>query len=215
LKSCPLAGTAGFVLAGGRSSRMGRDKALVEFEGRTLVSLAAEKLQRAGLDVTIAGARSELAGIAPVIADETPGEGPLGGICTALTSTQAELGVFLPVDLPLLPASLLSYMVRHAHTTGAGVTLVSVNGFAQTFPAVIRTSLWPLLREELQAERRGCFAAFAITAKRMGEQIRAIPVEMLVQAGQVDDDDALPAYRWFLNVNAPDDLKRAGGHRVS
>ncbi len=123
---------AGFVLAGGRSSRMGRDKALVELGGRTLAAHAVDLLRSAGLSATIAGARSELAGVAPVIKDEAPDQGPLSGICSALASTDAELAVFIPVDLPLLPASLLEYLLRHAMTAGRAITLVSVNGFAQT-----------------------------------------------------------------------------------
>jgi len=210
LKPWPPASVAGFVLAGGRSSRMGRDKALVELDGRTLVSLAVEKLQSAGLSAAIAGARSELAGIAHVIADETPDQGPLGGICTALAATAAELAVFIPVDLPLLPASLLSYMVRRAQINGASVTLASLNGFAETFPAILRTGLLPLLREELESGRRGCFSAFAAAAERLDERVNVVPIEMLLQTGQVEDQPAAPAYRWFLNVNTPEDVERAG-----
>ena len=211
----PAGEIAGFVLAGGQSSRMGRDKALVEVHGRTLVAGAVEKLRSVGLSAAIAGARSELGDIAPVIADEHSGEGPLGGICSALASTKAEFAVFLPVDLPLLPPSLLACLESHAQTTGAPVTLTSLNGFAQTFPVVLRTFLRPLLSRELEAGRRGCFAAFRTAAGELGEPLRLIPVELLAQAGQVRDEAALPPYRWFLNVNTPQDVERAAAHRVS
>jgi len=206
---------AGFVLAGGRSSRMGRDKALVELHGHTLAALAVAKLKAVGLSTVIAGARSAVGHLAPVVADEAPDEGPLRGVCTALRSTRAALTVFLPVDLPLIPSSLLSYLVSDARVTGAAITLVSVNGFTQTFPAVIRTALLPFLLEELVAGRRGCFAAFQAASKRVDQELRVAPAELLVQAGQVQDQRALPAYQWFLNLNSFEDVERAARVRVS
>ena len=72
---------AGFVLAGGRSSRMGRDKAFVEFEGRLLVERAIAILKGAALPVHMAGVRlesaSRLEAYAPVVPDEAAGKGPL------------------------------------------------------------------------------------------------------------------------------------------
>ena len=215
MTACPPPDVAGFVLAGGRSTRMGRDKALVELNGKSLAARAVEMLKKAGLSAKIAGARSELGDLAPVLADAAPDEGPLGGISTALAATNAEFALFVPVDLPLLPVALIEFLVRDARTTGAAVTLASVNGFAQTFPVVIRTSLQPLLRGELEAGRRGCFAAFASVAGRIGGAVRVVPVEMLTQAGQVADESGLPAYRWFLNVNSPEDVERAARVRVS
>jgi len=215
LKAGPLLDVAGFVLAGGRSARMGRDKALVELHGRPLAALAVELLQGAGLSASMAGARSDLGAFAPVIADQSADEGPLGGVCSALASTDAELAVFIPVDLPLLPATLLTSLVADALITGAAVTLTSLNGFAQTFPVVVRTSLAALLQRELEGGRSGCFAAFQAAAEQSGEVVRVIPVEMLAQAGQVFDHHVVPAYRWFLNVNTSSDVERAARLRVS
>lgn len=200
---------AGFVLAGGRSSRMGRDKALVELSGQTLAARAIDLLQSADLSAAIAGTRSEIADIAPVIPDQEPDQGPLSGICSALSSTQAELAVFISVDLPLLPASLLKFLLSHAQITGLAVTLASVNGFSQTFPAVVRREILPVLREELNARRSGCFAALRVAAARLNQKVSVIPVEMVVQPGQVIHPRGVPPFQWFVNVNAPADLERA------
>ena len=98
----------GFVLAGGQSSRMGQDKALLLFAGRPLVAHALSIFSRAGIAASIAGVRSSartaLEAFAPVVEDAEPGLGPLAGICAALASTSARYAVFLPVDLPLLPS---------------------------------------------------------------------------------------------------------------
>jgi molybdenum cofactor guanylyltransferase len=126
----------GFVLAGGQSSRMGRDKALIEFAGRPLIAHALSILREAGLNPAIAGLgaelKSELSSIAPIIDDRESGRGPLAGVCAALASTSARRAVFLSIDMPLLPASLLAYLLHHASVTESAVTVASVNGRAQT-----------------------------------------------------------------------------------
>ena len=155
---------AGFVLAGGRSSLMGQDKALVELAGWPLVAHAVGILRQAGLTASVAGSRSPLAAFAPVVEDSKADLGPLGGICAPLASTSARWVVFLPIDLPLLPASLVAYLLDRARTTDKAVTLCSVNGFAQTFPAVVDRATLPALEAELSAGRRGCFAAFQASA---------------------------------------------------
>ncbi|MGD0631960.1 MAG: molybdenum cofactor guanylyltransferase, partial [Terracidiphilus sp.] len=167
--------TAGFVLAGGRSSRMGRDKALVHLHGEPLAALAVKNLQTAGLSVSIAGGQPVLAALAPLIADHNPGLGPLSGICAALASTSVRRAVFLPVDLPLLPASLVLYLIHHAKMTEMPVILPSVSGFPQTFPAILDRAVLPVLEKELQSGRRGCFSAFRAAAESLGQPLTVIP----------------------------------------
>ncbi len=203
---------AGFVLAGGQSSRMGRDKALVPLAGRPLIEHALGILRDAGLTPSIAGGQPALAAYAPLLADAQPALGPLSGICAALASTSARWAVFLPVDLPLLPASLLLTLLRHAALTGAPVTVPSVNGFVETFPAVLDRSIAPLLERGLASGHRGCFSAFEAAASSLAQPLSVLPVELLVQAGQLAHPHGLPASRWFLNVNREDDLRQAQVH---
>lgn len=209
----------GFVLAGGQSSRMGMDKALLEFRGRPMIAHAAGILETAGLKVHIAGARVEAAPLlktyAPVIPDRQPGLGPLAGICEAFRSTGAELGVFLPVDTPLLPASLVLYLLQRAQITGCAVTLVSMSGRVQTFPAVISRRALPALEKDIAEGRLGCLASFQAAAVELGERIAALDTEVLVQSGQVSHPDALPVAHWFLNLNTEQDLLRAASLRAT
>jgi molybdopterin-guanine dinucleotide biosynthesis protein A len=188
---------------------MGQDKALVPFEGRTLVEQAVETLHDAGLAVWIAGARLPLERFAPVVNDGEPGLGPLGGICTALQAMTARRAVFLPVDLPLVPACLIDLLLRHAGITRRAVTVPSINGFPQTFPAVVDGRALPVLRRELDAGRGGCFAGFQAVAASFGESVTVIPVELTVQAGQLVHPKRLSAARWFLNVNSRSELEQA------
>src|SRR5262249_41509336 len=118
---------------------MGQDKALVPIRGVPLILHATGILRDAGLCPKIAGASAELSSIAPVVPDDLdlPGLGPLSGICSALSASATRYSVFLPVDLPLIPVGLISYLVHHAKITESLVTVVSIAGFIQTFPAVI------------------------------------------------------------------------------
>ncbi len=205
----PAWDAAGFVLAGGQSSRMGTDKALVRFAGEPLVARAVRTLREAGLETRIAGARSSLEEFAPVVPDRALDEGPLGGICAAMEDLRTSLGVFLPVDLPLMPASLIACLVEDARVTGAAVTLVSLNGFAQTFPAVVDRRALPVLKAELEAGRGGCFAAFHRAAEELSQPLVIPSVERLVQCGRVAHPEGLQPVFWFWNANTPEDLARA------
>jgi molybdopterin-guanine dinucleotide biosynthesis protein A len=202
-------GVTGFVLAGGESRRMGRDKALVNFAGQPLVARALGILRGAGLVTKIAGSRTGLEQFAAVVADTEPGRGPLAGICAALAECKTQTAVFLPVDLPLLPSSLVTFMVHRTIVTKLPVTTVSAGGIAQTFPVVLDRSMLPGLEAELKGGQGGCFAAFETAAARLGERSCVVPVEYLAQAGQVIHPGGLPAAFWFLNANCMADLKRA------
>jgi len=218
---------SGFVLAGGQSSRMGRDKALLSFAGQPLIAHALSILREAGLPAAIAGAppdRSTFAGqiagthpqaseslvsFAPIVEDFQRGSGPLAGICAALAAVATRYVVFLPVDLPLLPPSLIVYMLYHAQITGRAVTVSSINAFAQTFPVVLDRSVLLALKNDLHAGQRGCFSAFQAAASGTGQPIACVAVELLVQSGQIAHPLGLAAAHWFLNANTPQDLHRA------
>jgi molybdopterin-guanine dinucleotide biosynthesis protein A len=214
--SLPHSDAAGFVLAGGQSTRMGADKALVPFAGQPLIAHALGILRSAGLEPAIAGAGSDLSAYAPIIADASPHLGPLGGICAAMSSTAAQWAVFISVDLPLLPASLVRHLLFHAQITGAQVTIASLNGFPQTFPAVIHRDAQPTLLMELHHRRLGCLRAYQAVADLLARPNTVLPVELLVQPGQVSNRDGSPAfspaYSWFSNLNSPQDVARAEAH---
>ena len=200
----------GFVLAGGRSSRMERDKALVQLWGQSLIQLSLGIFRDAGLDAHIAGSRSDLSEFAPVIPDrpEDSGLGPLAGICSALSMCRRRFGVFLPVDLPLIPASLIEYLLDHAVVTGAAVTMVSVAGFVETFPAIIDRAATGLLRDSLRSGDRNCLRTLRAAGNALPGGISVLQVELLVQPGQVSHPRGLHASQWFLNVNSPADLRQ-------
>jgi molybdopterin-guanine dinucleotide biosynthesis protein A len=106
-----------FILAGGASTRMGRDKSLLELAGETLIARTLHLLQRSRLQPTIVGDPEKFAGLAlgaPVIPDDTPGLGPLAGIATALRHTKKPWNLIVGCDLPFLTDDWIRYLIARA-----------------------------------------------------------------------------------------------------
>jgi molybdopterin-guanine dinucleotide biosynthesis protein A len=120
----PAYPVAGFVLAGGRSSRMGREKALLELGGLPLVVRAVQALQSLTELVNVvgpAGAYRELH--LSVVADEYPDAGPLGGIATALAHASRPWSLVIACDMPYLSAAWLEFLIGRALASSADVVL--------------------------------------------------------------------------------------------
>ena len=116
---------AGYVLAGGRSSRMGLDKALLPFRGRTLVECVAQNVATAAGSVKLVGAISKYGFLQiPIIEDRVPHCGPLSGIEAALADSTAELTLITACDMPSLNPDFLQWMLREAENSAASVTWV-------------------------------------------------------------------------------------------
>src|SRR2546430_6825572 len=106
-----------YILAGGRSSRMGRDKALRQLAGKPLIARAVELAYEVAANVKIVGEPEKFAAYAAVVADVYRDRGPLGGIHAALRESEAELNLILGVDLPYIPARFLEYLLTRAESS--------------------------------------------------------------------------------------------------
>jgi molybdopterin-guanine dinucleotide biosynthesis protein A len=199
----------GFVLAGGRSSRMGQEKALLQVGGRSLVDLALDKLRSAGVAAPrIAGAQTDLSSHAPVVPDLHPGCGPLSGIEAALAATTQPLNLFLPVDMPLLPARFLAWMLRRAEITGALVTVPRINGRPQPLCAVYHRDLLRPISASLLA---GNYKVMPVVTTAAGQfQSKTVDIFDTEQLASTHPElhgfSRLLLYRWFHNCNLPEDV---------
>jgi molybdenum cofactor guanylyltransferase len=130
----------GFILAGGRSSRMGRDKALLDWHGRTLLAHMVDLLQAATDQVQVVG-RDRLP-------DRLPGLGPLSGIATALANSSSEVNLIVAVDLPLLTKDFLIFLRSRAENSKCPVLACKIESH---FPLClgIRRSLLPEIEKRL------------------------------------------------------------------
>lgn len=119
---------SGWVLAGGRSTRMGRDKALLPFHGRPLAAAIAEAVREAAGNVTLIGNPALAAAGLPALPDLFPGEGPLGGILTALGSSDADWNLVTACDMPELNAAFLRSLFEAAERSDGDLLLPVIEG---------------------------------------------------------------------------------------
>jgi molybdopterin-guanine dinucleotide biosynthesis protein A len=110
--------SSGFVLAGGASKRMGRDKALLPYGGTTLVEHVAKTVREAAGSVALIGHPDRLGHLGlPVFPDELPDCGPASGIYTALRVTETDWNLVVACDMPAVTADILRELFRRAETT--------------------------------------------------------------------------------------------------
>ncbi|HEU5001513.1 MAG TPA: molybdenum cofactor guanylyltransferase [Actinomycetota bacterium] len=183
---------SGLVLAGGRSRRMGRDKALIGYEGETLVERAARRLAEVCDEVIIAsgdGLRLPVPGCRQV-ADAVAGAGPLSGLVAGLEAAGHPLVAVAGVDMPhLSPALFRLLFVRHA---GEPAVVPEVGGQLEPLHALYARSAAPALRCRLEAGERPLRAA----VEGLGPLVVGPEVW-----GAVD-----PEGRFAENLNQPGDL---------
>ena len=109
---------AAYILVGGKSSRFGSDKALLEIEGRPLVVHLAAIAQQAAGSVTLVGqpARYEHLGL-PIIPDTQADIGPLAGILAALEHSSQPWNLLLACDMPHVTAAFLDWLFTQAEAS--------------------------------------------------------------------------------------------------
>lgn len=209
--SGPVNGFIGaFILAGGKSTRMGRDKAMLVFRGKPLIAHAIENLRSLDLDPRICGSRADLVDFAPVLSDRIPGCGPLGGIEAALSITGSDLNLFLPVDLPDLPRAFLRWMMARAENSGAIATIPWWGGRPEPLCAIYHRALAGGVRRALESGQYKVMAALNAAAASLGEAMDVFQVESIAAALPAGVWPGKPALRhWFRNLNAPVDLELA------
>jgi molybdopterin-guanine dinucleotide biosynthesis protein A len=222
----------GYVLAGGRSSRMGQDKALLELAGKPLVQHAVTKLRRVCADVHILSEWQELAVYAPLVVDLHRGCGPLGGIEAAFEHSPHEWNLFMPVDMPFLPSSFLSgWVIPCAYpelSMGARVVLFTVCGRPQPLFCLLHRDVASFVRGAIERGEYKVFPVLELAGKRLAERL-GLPMSQVFrnplwgeesslsvtcegehEPGQVPTAAQLAAkHLWFANLNTPEEFAEA------
>lgn len=188
-------GLSAFVLAGGRSTRMGADKAFVEYEGRTLLATVLDVARTVTEDVRIVGKREKFAAYGSVTEDIFSERGPLGAIHAALRSSVADLNLMLAVDMPFVAPHFLQYLLGEARNANATVTLPRCDGHLQTLCAIYRREFAEVAESALLAGRNKIDPLFATLDARVIEE------EELKRAGFPPE--------LFRNLNTPQDLRES------
>jgi molybdopterin-guanine dinucleotide biosynthesis protein A len=185
----PAIPRAGFVLVGGNSSRMGRDKAALPLRGRTMAEHVAAAVAEAAGSATLIGPPERYGSLGyPVIPDSRPGLGPLGGIHTALAASHALWNLIAACDLPAISAAFLKELIAAAEASGADCLI----------PAGPSGRPEPLCAAYHSDCRDAIGAALDRDLRKITDGLTGLRVAMW-RVGESD---------WFQNVNTPQEWTR-------
>lgn len=187
----------GYVLAGGKSLRMGQDKALMQIDGQPMVLRAAQTLRPFVEKVTLLApsGRYEDLGL-PVLPDKWA-EGPLAGVCVALYSTQARWNIFLACDLPLVTHNFVQLLVQRVRASQCDAVVPRTADGWQPLSAAYHANCQTAFTQALQQGER--------SVVKLLEHIR---VEEIT-SGEMQSAGVREAE--LMNVNTPDDWARVAG----
>jgi molybdopterin-guanine dinucleotide biosynthesis protein A len=183
------------VLAGGKSSRMGQDKALLVWEGQTLLERCLDVVRPLADPVVVVADASDKYSVAGcrIVSDLYPNAGPVGGIATALDALGPGWHLATACDMPFLKRELLALLLDCASEAYQAV-VPWINGRPEPLCAVYRSTCLPVLRTFLESGQRAAHKAL--------ERLKTLPVE----------EDTLrsvdPDLVSFVNVNSPEDVQR-------
>jgi molybdenum cofactor guanylyltransferase len=187
---------AGFILAGGKSSRMGREKGLLEIDGLPIVVRTARLVESVAGTATVIGRADgyESLGL-NAIGDDWPGAGPLGGIATALRASQSSWNLVVACDLPYLTEEWLRYLKLRALGSEADAVVPQNVNSAEPLCAVYNKRAETVLSSMLAAGGR-----------KVHDALKALRVEMIEpEEWKGFDSDGL----LFKNMNSPEDYEEA------
>lgn len=183
---------SGIILAGGHSSRMGRDKTLIVFNNETLIERTVKKLGNFVDEIIIASndtAKYELPGIVEVV-DTYPGMGPLGGMHAGLMAAKYHHSFIVSCDMPFFTEELARYLL--VRRTGYDVVVPEVRNRLEPLCAVYSRNCIKPIERCLQADIRQVFRFYPDV------RVHKIPESDLHQVGDLKEI--------FCNLNTPEDL---------
>lgn len=186
------------IQAGGASSRMGTDKALLPFNGEPLVQRVLKRLAPIADEIFIVSNHPERFSAfgLPVYTDEIANIGALGGLYTALIRAKGELLALAACDMPFAQPKLLERMAAAMTDAAIDAMVPMTNGYYEPAFAVYRRSAClPLVRQSID---RG--------EKRMISWFERARIKTLTAATLAELD---PWQRAFLNVNTPEEFAAA------
>lgn len=184
------------IISGGKSSRMGQNKAFVKIGGQILIERIIERTKNVGQKETILITNSpdEYAHLKlPMYGDIVPDSGSLGGIYTAIHHSTTSHTVVIACDMPFVSADLLRFMVSQADN--ADVVVPTIEGYPQGLHAIYSKNCLDPIRAKIDAKRLKVIGFY--------DEVRVTYL----------DEAALKKYNpdglAFMNVNTPEELEKA------
>lgn len=183
------------ILAGGRSKRMGRDKAFLEIDGRPVIERIITRLQPLTDDLLISTnspEKYEQFGLRTV-ADIYPNKAALGGIFSVIKAASHDHVLIVACDMPFLNVDLLRYLINLAPTAEVIIPLIE-SAHPETLYAVYSKNCLPAIESRLLANRLRIVDFFDEVSLRY------------VERDEVAKFD--PHFYSFANMNTPEDWQR-------
>ena len=185
---------SGIVLAGGASSRLGQDKALIDVAGVPLIERVVLCLRSVVDEVVLVTDRPRAFAFLdlPMTGDLYPKVGVLGGLHAGLSAIRAEYGLVVGCDMPFLNADLLRYMITLAD--GCDIVLPRLGEYSEPLHAIYSRRCLPCIEQTIEAGRR-----------------RILDICASLCVCHVHDAEIAvrdPRYLSFFNINDAQDLKR-------
>ena len=141
----------GIILAGGKSSRIGTDKALLKFQDKTFIQTIYDNIKGLCSEVIISSNNPEvkIPGT-KIVADKIENIGPAGGIFSALSASQTEKNMIVSVDTPLITIDLIQFLIQH-FTDNLDALIIFENEKLHPLTGMYSKNLISLFKEEITA----------------------------------------------------------------
>jgi molybdopterin-guanine dinucleotide biosynthesis protein A len=185
----------GVILAGGKSSRMGQNKALMSLGGKRLVDRVVEAMRRVFDDLLMVtntpGVYADLG--LPMVRDVWPEKGSLGGLYSAIYHVATPYCLVVACDMPFLQTAVLRYLITQINDYD--VVVPDVLGELQTLHAIYSKACLPPIERRLEMNRLRIIGFFPDVRVRT------------VTASELEPYD--PALLAFQNLNTPEEFQAA------
>jgi molybdopterin-guanine dinucleotide biosynthesis protein A len=191
-KNRPIEGITGLILAGGKSTRFGKNKALVELDGIRLIERVIQVMgsvfQRL---IILTNSPHEYAYLnLPMVEDLIKGLGPIGGLYTGLESISDDAGFFVACDMPFLSESLIRHMVEIRDDFD--VVLPKIDWKIEALHGLYTKSCLPTIKELIDSQEY--------------QVIRFFPKMRVKYLGENEIREFDPQLKSFFNINKPNEL---------
>lgn len=193
-KNKPLDNISVAILAGGKSTRMGQNKALIRIGGKAMIQRVTDTVQSQAQDVMIISNQTSAYAFLdlPVHPDAVKNRGPLGGIYTALLHAKHEHCLVLACDLPFVTPQLLQFL--YENSTQNDVLVFESETGLEPLCAVYSKRCLEIIRQQIDA---GQLSVFKLYDKVNTRIVRLNPEQVFYEP------------TLFMNVNTKQELQRA------
>jgi len=177
---------SGIIIAGGKSSRMGFDKAGIIFKEQRFIDRAIGLLEKFTNDIIISSHKDYQTKY-PSQKDKITGTGAIGGLYSCLPKTKYDISIVIPIDMPLLSEAVISFLLKNADTN-KDINVIKTDAYLQMLVGLYHKNIVPVLEQQI---------------KEKNYQLKQLT--KLIDTHLINADIYS---RLFINVNNPDELKK-------